>query len=312
MSSSPQPHQPQQLQGVTEPSFARYREIILPLSDSTHKGQGGRVCVLGGSSDPIKNHKKGADLCHIICAEDAATAIKSYSPDLIVHPLIRTRTIEQLELTTVDDDKSRAATKVVVDKIHAKAKEEINGILERAHVLVVGPGLSRDATMQRAAKYAIQKARSLYMPIVIDADGLFMVQNEPELIQGYSRAILTPNLVEFARLCKAKNINAEEQTGEQPAAQRLSHAFGGVVVVQKGKHDIISNGTAVHEVTNTGGLKRSGGQGDLLTGMIATSLAWIVATRRSNQAGAGKEEEESQAKNHARFLVACYGACTFT
>ncbi|KAF9315765.1 hypothetical protein BG003_002661 [Podila horticola] len=255
----------------------------------------------------------GADLCHIICTEDAATAIKSYSPDLIVHPLIRTRTIEQLELTTADDDKSRAATKAVVDKIHAKAKDEINGILERVHVLVVGPGLSRDATMQRMAKHAIQKARSQHMPVVIDADGLFLIQNEPELIQGYSRVILTPNLVEFARLCKVKKINAEEQAGEQPAAQRLSHAFGGVVVVQKGKHDIISNGTSVHAVTNTGGLKRSGGQGDLLTGMIATSLAWVVAARRSNQAqGGSRGDDDDSEANHARFLVACYGACTFT
>ncbi|KAF9281875.1 hypothetical protein BGZ74_002260, partial [Mortierella antarctica] len=255
--------------------------------------------------------KKGADLCHIICAEDAATAIKSYSPDLIVHPLIRTRTIEQLELMTADDDKSRAATKAVVDKIHAKAKDELSGILERVHVLVIGPGLSRDATMQRVAKYAIQKARSLFMPVVIDADALLLIQNEPELVQGYSRAILTPNRVEFARLCKEKKINAEEQAGEQPAAQRLSHAFGGVVVVQKGRHDIISSGTTVLAVTNAGGLKRSGGQGDLLTGMLATSLAWIVVARRSNQAAAGGEED-SQAKNHAHFLAACYGACTFT
>lgn len=111
---------------------------------------------------------QGADLSHVICAEDAATAIKSYSPDLIVHPLIRTRTIEQLELTATDD-KSRAAVKGVVDKIHAKVKDEITGILERVHVLVIGPGLSRDATMQQTAKQAIQKARSLDMPVVIDA-----------------------------------------------------------------------------------------------------------------------------------------------
>ncbi|KAF9391276.1 hypothetical protein CPB97_007082 [Podila verticillata] len=311
--SSPQPQQ--QLQGVTEPSFARYREIIPVLSDNTHKGQGGRVCVLGGSSEytgapyfsGMSALRLGADLSHVICAEDAATAIKSYSPDLIVHPLIRTRTIEQLELTATDD-KSRAAVKDVVDKIHAKVKDEITGILERVHVLVIGPGLSRDETMQQTAKQAIQKARSLDMPVVIDADGLFLIQNEPELIQGYSRAILTPNLVEFARLCKVKSINAEEQSGEQPAAQRLAHAFGGVVVVQKGKHDTISNGTAVHAVTNTGGLKRSGGQGDLLTGMIATSLAWIVAAQRSNS----KDGKGKSVDNHTNFLVACYGACTFT
>lgn len=76
--------------------------------------------------------------------------------------------IEQLELTATDD-KSRAVVKGVVDQIHAKTKDELNGILERVHVLVVGPGLSRDATMQQMAKHAIQKARSLDMPVIIDA-----------------------------------------------------------------------------------------------------------------------------------------------
>lgn len=31
--------------------------------------------------------KMGADLAHIFCAKDAAIPIKSYSPELIVHPV---------------------------------------------------------------------------------------------------------------------------------------------------------------------------------------------------------------------------------
>ena len=34
------------------------------------------------------NDVKGADLSHVFCPEDAATVIKSYSPELIVHPLL--------------------------------------------------------------------------------------------------------------------------------------------------------------------------------------------------------------------------------
>ena len=33
--------------------------------------------------------RKGADLSHVICSPTAAGAIKSYSPDLIVHPILR-------------------------------------------------------------------------------------------------------------------------------------------------------------------------------------------------------------------------------
>lgn len=32
---------------------------------------------------------KGADMSHVICAPSAASAIKSYAPDLIVHPILR-------------------------------------------------------------------------------------------------------------------------------------------------------------------------------------------------------------------------------
>ena len=32
----------------------------------------------------------GADLSHVFCTEGAATVIKSYSPELIVHPYLST------------------------------------------------------------------------------------------------------------------------------------------------------------------------------------------------------------------------------
>ena len=31
---------------------------------------------------------QGADLSHVFCTKDAAPVIKSYSPELIVHPLL--------------------------------------------------------------------------------------------------------------------------------------------------------------------------------------------------------------------------------
>ena len=34
--------------------------------------------------------KSGADLVHVFCEREAATVIKSYSPELIVHPVLDT------------------------------------------------------------------------------------------------------------------------------------------------------------------------------------------------------------------------------
>lgn len=37
----------------------------------------------------LSSYVQGADLSHVICSPTAAQAIKSYSPDLIVHPILR-------------------------------------------------------------------------------------------------------------------------------------------------------------------------------------------------------------------------------
>lgn len=70
------------------------RTVVPRLSDSKHKGQYGRIGVVGGSLEytgapyfaAISSLKVGADLAHVFCQKEAAVVIKSYSPELIVHP----------------------------------------------------------------------------------------------------------------------------------------------------------------------------------------------------------------------------------
>lgn len=45
----------------------------------------------------------GADLSHVICSPTAAGAIKSYSPDLIVHPILREEEYVTLQLTVLNE-----------------------------------------------------------------------------------------------------------------------------------------------------------------------------------------------------------------
>merc|ERR1711977_718228 len=56
-----------------------------------------------------------------------------------------------------------------------------------------------------------------------------------------------------------------------------AQALGGVTVIKKGKVDFISNGSHTLVSDGEGGLKRSGGQGDTLTGSLATLLAYRQA-----------------------------------
>lgn len=72
------------------------------------------------------------------------------------------------------------------------------------HVLVIGPGLGRDDHMQSCARVAFEIARTMdQMSVVVDADGLWLVQNDPSVIldwPGTPRVVLTPNVMEFKRL----------------------------------------------------------------------------------------------------------------
>ncbi|CAI2169774.1 17930_t:CDS:10 [Funneliformis geosporum] len=244
-----------------KPAIEKIRQLIPPLLPEFHKGQAGRICVVGGSEEytgapyfsSFSALKLGADIAFVVCEPTAALAIKNYAPDLMVHPYMRQ-----------SGDTGKSLEEVI---------NNVTGLFPRTHVLIVGPGLSRDKMMLESAKGIITKAKEKNLPLVIDADGLFLIQNHPEIIKDYPKAILTPNIVEFKRLCDAMNIKLEGNNKDDMIGL-LGQAFGGVTIVQKGQYDLISNGKEVFKVDDKGGLKRCGGQGDILTGLIATFLAW--------------------------------------
>jgi ATP-dependent NAD(P)H-hydrate dehydratase len=195
---------------------------------------------------------------HVICEPGAGAVIKTYSPNLMVHPYMRQST----HLARNESTQSVAS--------------QVVSMLSRLHVIVIGPGLGRDETMQETCAQVITEARKQGIPFILDADGLLLAQNRPDLVQGYEECILTPNVVEFGRLAKAKGLDT---TAGDPTelCSKLALAFGGVTIVQKGAEDYISNGTLTLVSSGQGGLKRSGGQGDTLTGCLATLRAWRKA-----------------------------------
>ena len=51
----------------------------------------------------------------------------------------------------------------------------VTSMLPRLHSLVIGPGLGRDDTVLAAVGQIILAARARGLPLIIDADGLFLV-----------------------------------------------------------------------------------------------------------------------------------------
>jgi ATP-dependent NAD(P)H-hydrate dehydratase len=69
--------------------------------------------------------------------------------------------------------------------------------------------------MQTFARVALDIAKEQGMFLVLDADGLYMVGRQLDLIRGYRRAVLTPNVVEFKRLSEqaVRVVTALRDTG---------------------------------------------------------------------------------------------------
>ena len=205
----------------------------------------------------------------------------------MVHPIMR-----QSKNTSATETASSISTEVIA-------------MLPRLHVIVIGPGLGRDSLMQDTCAAVIAEARARGIPFVLDADGLFLAQTRPDLVHGCKECILTPNVVEFGRLAKAKGVDVSEGDPADLCA-KLSAAFGGVTIIQKGPKDYISNGEHTLVSDGEGGLKRSGGQGDTLTGSLATLLAYRQAYHD------GIWEHDGGMSRSETLALAAYGGSAIT
>ncbi|KAG1945496.1 ATP-dependent (S)-NAD(P)H-hydrate dehydratase isoform X1 [Pimephales promelas] len=256
------------------------RKTIPPLTSKKHKGQDGRIGIIGGCQEytgapffaAISALKVGADLSHVFCTKDAAPVIKSYSPELIVHPVLDS----------------------------PNAVEEIEKWLPRLHSLVVGPGLGREDMLLKNAKEIIERSKLRGIPIIIDADGLWLVAKEPSVIQGYQRGILTPNFMEFTRLYEAMHHEPLDSTDHKRSAQQLTIALGNLTMVLKGEEDIITDGKNMLTCSQEGSGRRCGGQGDLLSGSLGVFAHWAFSS----------PPDATKGMNPA--LVAAFGATSLT
>ena len=196
--------------------------------------------------------------------------------------------------------------------------------LPRLHALVIGPGLGRDKTILSNVEHLIGTLRKQDKPIplVIDADGLYLITEKPDLIHNYENCILTPNVAEFARLYeKVTGVKSEEQKQEKDKkqlAQKLADSLQ-VNILMKGQLDIISspNNPEAVQCGIDGSPRRCGGQGDLLAGALVASYYWAIRNREKIEyqpTSPGQSPKVSDRQAHFSKLtpaqVAGYAAST--
>lgn len=295
------------------------RTLIQPLKPSYYKGQAGKVAVFGGCEDytgaPFFScHSAslvGADLSHIVCEKLAAPVIKSYSPDLMVHPYL---------YDSLNPEVERFAPRELWDKLHSQLLEDalelkdldriidkhilpkVMSLVERIDMFIVGPGFGRDPLMLKTLVRVLEQIKVANKPVILDADSLFLLSLKPLIVQGYSKAVITPNVMEFGRICSSLSID-DSDTIE--TAKQVSQRLGGVIVVRKGENEVIARNSSFLINSMPGSVRRVGGQGDTLTGAMATLLLWA----QHYDAGFWGEPKEKLNEDELSVL-AVFAACS--
>jgi hydroxyethylthiazole kinase-like uncharacterized protein yjeF len=147
-----------------------------------------------------------------------------------------------------------------------------NDELSEATALAVGPGMGQDQLAHTALEHALTYANK---PSVYDADALNMIAVSEDYRQKVATrelmAILTPHPAEAGRLlgCTTDEI----QNNRLEVAHKIAQRYNSITVL-KGHHTVVMHPNGGYLINRTGGPELAvGGQGDVLTGVIAALLA---------------------------------------
>lgn len=257
-------------------------EWLPPFAAGAHKGDRGRVAVLGGSagmSGALRLASRGAfgsgaGLVFAVAPEETTRLLTAAEPDLQLraHPLDQPPTADLLELVA-----------------HADA-------------IVLGPGLGRAPGSWSFVMAVLQAARAA----VLDADGLVAVQGAlPRLreVAASRPIVLTPHPGEFRALFPhlAGALDVDPWGAAEAAAAEV-----GATVLLKGVPSVAARPGHASRTIATGnpGLA-TGGSGDILAGICGAMLAGRLAPEHAAAVAAqalGRAGELAARRRTARAM----------
>lgn len=233
-------------------------ELLPPRSADAHKGNFGHVLVIGG------DHGYGGAV--IMAAEAAARAGAG-----LVSVATRPEHIPAI-LTRCPEIIARGVA----------SGQELELLLSRATVLVIGPGLGRSPWSEQLLQVAAKSG----LPMVVDADALNIIAEGRVLPNFASQTdwIFTPHPGEAGRLLDISNqeINADRFA----AITRLQQKLGGAVIL-KGAGSLVLGESGVTSIVTAGNPgMATGGMGDVLSGILGALVAQGLSAEDAAQLGA--------------------------
>ncbi len=242
--------------------------------DDAHKGEGGKVMVVGGGpyvGAPIMAGlgalRAGVDLLYL-----AAPRAIAFQPTLTTYSFIPVPFSQKEDWHFLDTHH--------VDEILDTIKRN------KIDAVVVGCGLGEETNTLEAVLRILENTDK-DVDVVVDADGMkAIVHDVDRAIAAFTgrKAVITPHAVEAKRVFMATEISPElERFGEDSMEKdaKILAAFAKhlhATVLFKGPTDIITNGKKFK--FNDSGVPRMavGGTGDVLAGVVGGLLAKGMTT----------------------------------
>lgn len=224
--------------------------VIHPRRSDAHKGDFGRVLIIGGSrgmsgavalSGMAALHS-GAGLVTLAVPERCLETVAAFHPCYMPVP--------------IKDD----ANGCMVDL------EQVTDLVAKSNCVAIGPGLGRTTHIENLVSHVYATCPA---PLLVDADGLnALAATKVDLSSAAGPRILTPHVGEFRRLVGQPEL---EPSACREQASKLA-AEKNVVILLKGKNTLITDGERIHENQTGNPGMATGGSGDVLTGVIVALL----------------------------------------
>lgn len=260
-------HYPDNLKSLSLEETLSY---LPPRARDTHKGQLGHVLVIGGDygmGGAVRLAgeaalRTGAGRVSIATRLEHSFSIMGACPELMCHGI--------------------------------QDAAELTPLLQRATVIVLGPGLGQTAWSKSLFELVLESHLSLPLPLplVVDADALNILVDKKLKRDHW---ILTPHPGEAARLLN--KTPQDIQNNRIASIEDLQNRFGGVIILKGadslvlgrsdiGKTDNVNSKSSKPEVCHLGNPgMATAGMGDVLSGILGALIAQGLSLEEAAKLG---------------------------
>jgi len=230
---------------------------LLPIrfSDS-NKGSYGKIIIVTGSKGMTGAgglsanacYRMGSGLVYLAVPDTLADIYSVLCPEAVVIPIKDSKNGYFAKL-------DKEEYELVIDKIN------------NMDVMCIGPGMQMSEGSKKIVKKLIT---SIKRPMVIDADALNIIAEDPRVLKKVKNCVITPHPGEMARLV---NLTTKEvQDDRINIASNFAEKWD-ITVVLKGNNTVIatSDGRVYINETGNNGMATAG-SGDVLAGIIAAII----------------------------------------